>query len=162
MKQMQKIFVCYYRFQERIGNGDMPVFMSMGMILFAFYLYLTGISTGISFFWVDVMDNQAALDLKTLTFCNIVICCLLGVWFYLKHLRGYRLKETLSIEISSVIAQKIKQGFRVRISDCADYLRLCIREYCWAIFANHRHNFSIDFGYDFYMHIHTDFAEITG
>ena len=100
MKLLQKIFVCYYRFQERIGNGDMPVFMSMGMILFAFYLYLTGISTGISFFWVDVMDNQAALDLKTLTFCNIVICCLLGVWFYLKHLRGYRLKETLSIEIS--------------------------------------------------------------
>lgn len=100
MKLWQKIFVCYYRFQERIGNGDMPVFMSMGMILFAFYLYLTGISTGISFFWVDVMDNQAALDLKTLTFCNIVICCLLGVWFYLKHLRGYRLKETLSLEIS--------------------------------------------------------------
>ena len=100
MKQMQKIFVCYYRFQECIGNGDMPVFMSMDMILFAFYLYLTGISTGISFFWVDVMDNQAALDLKTLTFYNIVICCLLGVWFYLKHLRGYRLKETLSIEIS--------------------------------------------------------------
>ena len=66
MKLWQKIFVCYYRFQERIGNGDI----------------------------------QAALDLKTLTFCNIVICCLLGVWFYLKHLRGYRLKETLSIEIS--------------------------------------------------------------
>lgn len=100
MRLIKKIFVCYYRFQDRIGNGDMPVFMSMGMILFAFYLYLTGISTGISFFWVDVMDNQAALDLKTLTFCNIVICCLLGVWFYLKHLRGYRLKETLSIEIS--------------------------------------------------------------
>ena len=74
--------------------------MSMGMILFAFYLYLTGISTGISFFWVDVMNNQAVLDLKTLTFCNIVICCLLGGWFYLKHLRGYRLKETLSIGIS--------------------------------------------------------------
>ena len=78
----------------------MPVVMSMGMILFAFYLYLTGISTGISFFWVDVMNNQAVFDLKTLTFCNIVICCLLDVWFYLKHLRGYRLKETLSIEIS--------------------------------------------------------------
>ena len=100
MRLIKKIFVCYYRFQERIGNGDMPVFMAMGMILFATYLYLTGISTGISFFWVNIMDNQAVLDLKTLTFCNIVVCCLLGVWFYLKHLRGYRLKETLSIEIS--------------------------------------------------------------
>ena len=100
MKLLKKIFVCYYRFQERIGNGDMPVFMSMVMIVFATYLYLTGISTGISFFWVNIMDNKAALDLKTLTFCNIVICCLSGVWFYLKHLRGYSLKETLSIEIS--------------------------------------------------------------
>lgn len=100
MKRWQKIFVCYYRFQEHIGNGDLPVFMSMVMILFATYLYLTGISTGISFFWVNIMDNKAALDLKTLTFCNIVICCLLGGWFYLKHLRGYSLKETLSIEIS--------------------------------------------------------------
>ena len=100
MKQMQKIFVCYYRFQERIGNRDMPVFMSMGMILFTFYLYLTGISTGISFFWVNIMDNKAALDLKALTFCNIVICCLLGGGFYLKYIRAYRLKEALSIEIS--------------------------------------------------------------
>ena len=63
-----------------------------------------------------------------------------------------------NIELS-VIAQKIKQGLRVRISDCADYLRLCIREYCWAIFANHSHNFSIDFGYDLYMHVHTDLPE---
>ena len=63
-----------------------------------------------------------------------------------------------NIELS-VIAQKIKQGLRVRISDCADYLRLCIRECCWAVLANHRHNFSIDFGYDLYMHIHTDLSE---
>ena len=59
----------------------------------------------------------------------------------------------------SVIAKKIKQGLRVRTSDCADYLRLCIRECCWAVLANHCHNFSIDFGYDFYMHIHTDLPE---
>ena len=100
MLLIKKIFVYCSRFQEHIGNGDISVFMSMGMILFATYLYLTGISTGILFFWVDVMNNQAVLDLKTLTFCNTVICCLLGGWFYLKYIRGYRLKETLSIEIS--------------------------------------------------------------
>lgn len=57
------------------------------------------------------------------------------------------------------IAQKIKQGLRIHISDCADYLRLCIREWCWAVLVNHSHDFSIDFGYDFYMHIHTDLPE---
>ena len=56
-------------------------------------------------------------------------------------------------------AQKIKQGLKIQISDCADYLRICIRECCWAIFDNHRHYFSLDFGYDFYMHIHTDLTE---
>ena len=100
MMFFKRLFVCCYRFQERIGNGDMPVFMSMGMILFVIYLYLISISIGVSFFLENVIGNQAALDLKTLTFCNIVICCFWGGWFYLKHLRGYRLKETLSIEIS--------------------------------------------------------------
>ena len=100
MKLCKKIFVCCYRFQERIGNGDMSVVMSMGMILFAFYLYLTGISTIISFFGVNIMGNQAVLDLKTLTCCNIVICFLLEGCIYFKYLRGNRLKETLSIEIS--------------------------------------------------------------
>ncbi len=35
------------------------------------------------------------------------------------------------------------------------YLRLCLREYCYDVFSNQLHNFYIDFGYDFYMHIRT-------
>ena len=54
MLLIKKIFICYYRFQENIGNGDLPVFMTMVMILFTTYLYLTGMSTGISFFWVNI------------------------------------------------------------------------------------------------------------
>ena len=96
----KKLFVCCYRFQERVGNGDVPVYMSMGMILFAIYLYFTSISIGMSFYWENVIGNQVKIGFKTLMLCNIVICCLLGGWFYLKHLCGYRLKETLSIKIS--------------------------------------------------------------
>lgn len=100
MMFLKRLCVCYYCFQERIGNGDMHVFMSMGMLLFAVYLYLTSISIGVSFYWVIIMGNQAALELKTLPYCNIVICSLLGGWFYLTHLRGDRLQEMLSIKIS--------------------------------------------------------------
>ncbi|WP_290396160.1 hypothetical protein, partial [uncultured Duncaniella sp.] len=57
----KRLFVCCYRFQERIENGDMPVFMSMGMILFAVYLYLTGISIGVSFIWEKVIGNQPVI-----------------------------------------------------------------------------------------------------
>ena len=39
----KKLFVCCYRFQEHVGNGDKTVLVSMGMILFAVYLYLTSI-----------------------------------------------------------------------------------------------------------------------
>ena len=100
MKQMQKIFVCYYRFQERIGNGDMPVFMSMGMILFALFLYLFSVTTVVLFFFGNILGLSVLFGLKGLALFNIMLCCLSGAGFYLKYLRGDRLNDTLSIEIS--------------------------------------------------------------
>lgn len=100
MMFLKRLFVCCYRFQERIGNGDMPVFMSIGMILFAVYLYLTGISIGVSFIWEKVFGNQPVIGLRSLMLCNLVICCLLGGLFFLKYLQGNRLNHTLSIEVS--------------------------------------------------------------
>lgn len=100
MMFIKRIFVCCYRFQKRIGNGDMPVFMSMGMILFAIYLYLTSIAIGVSFYWKNVIGNQAAIGLKAQIFCNIIICCLMGAIFYLKYIRSNRLNQTLSVIIS--------------------------------------------------------------
>lgn len=41
-----------------------------------------------------------AIELKTLIFCNIVICCLFGRIVYLKYLKNNRLSQTLSIGIS--------------------------------------------------------------
>ena len=100
MMFFKRLFVCCYRFQERIGNGDMPVFISMGMILFAVYLYLTDISIGVSFYLENVIGNQAVIELKTLSFCNIIICFLVGTIFYLKYLQGNRINQILSIKIS--------------------------------------------------------------
>lgn len=100
MMFFKKLFVCCYRFQERVGNGDMPVFMSMSMILFAVYLYLASILVGVSFYWVNIIGNHMAIELKTMMFCNIVICCLFGRMFYLKYLKDNRLNQTLSIGIS--------------------------------------------------------------
>lgn len=100
MMFFRKLFVCYYRFQVRFGNGDMPAFMSMCMILFAVYLYLTSIAIGVSFYWKNAIGNQAAIGLKSLMLCNIAICCLVGVMFYLKYIRNNRLNQTLSVVIS--------------------------------------------------------------
>lgn len=96
----KKLFACCYCFQERIGNGDKPVFMSMCMILFAVYLYLTSILVGVSFYWVNIIGNRMAIGLKALMFYNIVVCCLFGGMFYLKHLKDNRLNQILSIGIS--------------------------------------------------------------
>ena len=100
MNRWQKIFVCYYRFQERIGNGDMPVFISMGMMLFALYLYLFSITTVVLFSFGNIIGSSVLFGLKSLTLFNIMLCCLTGTIFYLKYLRGDRLNDTLSIEIS--------------------------------------------------------------
>lgn len=96
----KKLFVCCYRFQERVGNGAKPVFMSICMILFAVYLYLTSILVGISFYWVNIIGNRMTIELKALMFCNIIICCLSGRIVYLKYLKDNRLNQTLSIRIS--------------------------------------------------------------
>ncbi len=53
-------------------------------------------------------------------------------------------------------AKKIRQGWKIPVSDCADYLRLCLRECCYAEFSNYSHNFHIQFGYEYYMCIHTE------
>lgn len=100
MKLLQKIFVCYYRFQERIGNGDMPVSISMGMILFALYLYLFSLTTVALFYFGNVIGISVLFGLKSLTLFNITFCCLLGTVFYLKYLRDVRLNDTLSIKIT--------------------------------------------------------------
>lgn len=52
-------------------------------------------------------------------------------------------------------AKTISRGLRVSLNDCPDFLRLCLRECCWAIFSSKTHNFLVEFGYDYYMHIHT-------
>lgn len=96
----KKLVASCYRFQEHVGNGDKPVFMSMGMILFAVYLYLTSILVGVSFYWVNIIGNRMAIGLKTLMSCNIIICCLFGRIVYLKYLKNNRLNQTLSIRIS--------------------------------------------------------------
>ena len=100
MMFFKKLFVCCYRFQERVGNGAKPVFMSICMILFAVYLYLTSILVGISFYWVNIIGNRMTIELKALMFCNIIICCLSGRIVYLKYLKDNRLNQTLSIRIS--------------------------------------------------------------
>ena len=100
MNKWQKIFVCYYRFQERIGNGDMPVFISMGMMLFALFLYLFSVTTVVLFYFGNILGLSVLFGLKSLTLFNIMLCCLTGTIFYLKYLRGDRLNDTLSIEIS--------------------------------------------------------------
>ena len=100
MKLWQKIFVCYYRFQEHIGNGDLPVFMSMGMILFALYLYLFSLLTVVLFYLDNIVGISVSFGLKNLTQLNIIFCCFWGAVFYLNYLRCYRLNDTLSIEIT--------------------------------------------------------------
>lgn len=99
MMFFKKLFVCCYRFQEHVGNGDKTVLVSMGMILFAVYLYLTSILVGVSFYWVNITGNRMAIGLKTLMFCNIIMCCLFGRIVYLKYLKNNRLNQTLSIRI---------------------------------------------------------------
>ena len=87
-------------FSGAYRNGDMPVFISMGMMLFALYLYLFSITTVVLFSFENIIGLSVLFGLKGLTLFNIMLCCLSGTIFYLKYIRGGRLNDTLSIEIS--------------------------------------------------------------
>lgn len=99
---------------------------------------------------------EVAVTLARLSGCSDLI---------INHLEGKndikdRFSQLLSNKQLLRAAQNIRQGLRLPISSCSDYLRLCIREYCWAVFTNDLHDFSIDFGYDFYMHVKTSLPEL--
>ena len=77
----------------------MPVSISMGMILFALYLYLFSLTTVVLFYFDNIVGISVSFGLKS-PLLNIIFCCFSGAVFYLNYLRGDRLNDTLSIEIT--------------------------------------------------------------
>lgn len=93
---------------------------------------------------------NTAIELARISGCSYLTVDYLEGKHIVQNVKGYQLNYNL-LET----ARKMRQGLKIRLSDCVDYLRLCLRECCYACFSNHSHNFYIDFGYEYYMHIHT-------
>lgn len=56
-------------------------------------------------------------------------------------------------------AKTLHQGKRIFITDIPLVVKLCLRECLYAILINLKQKLQIDFGYDYYMHIHTQADE---
>lgn len=56
-------------------------------------------------------------------------------------------------------AETLHQGKRIFITEIPLVLKLCLRECLFTVLVNLRHKLQIDFGYDYYMHIHTQVDE---
>lgn len=128
--------------------------------------------------WISISDIGKSFDDGVLTVNEyleteqhyidtaIELACLSGCsYLRIDYLEGktkdivqwaekYSERYSLNFNLSKP-AKKIRQGLKIPVSACADYLRLCLRECCFAIFSNHLHNFHIQFLYDYYMIIHT-------
>lgn len=95
---------------------------------------------------------DTAIDLAKLAGCSyLTVSCIEGdSKDIVNSVNSHKLNHALTER-----ARTIRQGLRISLNDCPDYLRLCLRECCWAVFSNKTHNFLVKFGYDYYMHIHT-------
>ena len=56
-------------------------------------------------------------------------------------------------------AKTLHQGQRISMTNIPLVVKLCLRECLYAVLVNLKHNLQIDFGYDYYMHIHTQVDE---
>ncbi len=129
--------------------------------------------------WTSVLDIGKSFDDGVLTFteylrieqCYINTAIELALksgcsYLIIDYLEGEPHDIILEIKKNPInrnlidAAKNIRQGLRKQISHCADYLRLCLRECCYVRFSNHAHNFYVDFGYDFYMHVHTELPKL--
>lgn len=117
--------------------------------------FYNGVLSEDEYLTIEQQYIDVAVTLARLSGCSYLI---------INHLEGeIDIRDSLSQRSCNKrlfeAAQNIKQGLRVPISSCSDYLRLCIGEYCWAVFSNSSHGFSIDYGYDFYMHVKTSLPQ---
>lgn len=84
---------------------------------------------------------NTAIELARISGCSYLTVDYLEGKYMAQNVTGHPLNSNL---LES--AQKMRHGLKIRVSDCADYLRLCLRECCYASFSNHSHNFYINFG----------------
>lgn len=114
--------------------------------------FADGILTADEYIEAENRYIDTAIDLAKLAGCSYLIVSYMegDSKDIVNSVKGHKLNHGL-IER----AKTIRQGLRISLKDCPDYLRLCLRECCWAVFSNKTHNFLVKFGYDYYMHVHT-------
>lgn len=56
-------------------------------------------------------------------------------------------------------AKTLHQGSQISMTNIPLVVKLCLRECLYAVLVNLKHNLQVDFGYDYYMHIHTQVDE---
>ncbi len=119
--------------------------------------FADGILTADEYIEAENRYIDTAIDLAKLAGCSYLIVSYMegDSKDIVNSVKGHKLNHGL-IER----AKTIRQGLRISLKDCPDYLRLCLRECCWAVFSNKTHNFLVKFGYDYYMHVHTAVPKI--
>lgn len=51
------------------------------------------------------------------------------------------------------VAKSLREGQTIGLMEFRDAMRLCLREYIYAVFTNRARNLKIEFGYDYYMYV---------
>ena len=74
---------------------------------------------------------NTAIELARISGCSYLTVDYLEGKHIVQNVKGYQLNYNL-LET----ARKMRQGLKIRLSDCVDYLRLCLRECCYVLSKN--------------------------
>lgn len=126
--------------------------------------------------WISISDIGNSFDGKELTleeyinvenrYVNTILDILsrIGAKYltigYLE-LNDESLEKSLASDLTSanaelrIFAKGLKSGQRIGVDKVPLIIRLCLREYIYAVLVNLKLNLQIEFGYDYYMYVHT-------
>ena len=91
---VRALFLIYYRFQTKIGNGDIDKFMSLAMIGWSLFLYLFSASVLLTFLnhWNSSFQNP----LLVLTVASTAIALIVCFHIYHSYVRNNDIEDVIA------------------------------------------------------------------
>ena len=85
------LYYKYYRFQVRVGNGDIALFSSIIFMIVLALLYYGGVQLFLLLIFADNVWNTSEVMISGM----VILCCALLLWYWFCVWRGKRYKKII-------------------------------------------------------------------
>lgn len=127
---MLSLFISIYRWQLRVGNDDIPVFMSLSLICFSMWLYGFSVLCMVDFIF---RDYWMIGSLRNGAIATTAICVAICTSFYYIKLHNRDIGQLVRENNISKCQNVLTAGFVIGsiLSVCAVFLIMCAGNNNW-------------------------------